>query len=391
MCDTVAVVSADGVLFGKNSDRDVNEAQLLEWVPAAVHPAGATVQATHVAIPEVDRTYAVLLCRPWWMFGAEMGANEFGVVIGNEAVYTTEPDGPPALTGMDLVRLALQRATCAADAVEVIVTLLARHGQGGPCSFERPSTRYHNSFLVVDRREAYVLETAGSHSATELVPSGVRSISNGLTIAPFAARFARPVKDQLVQCGRRRALTERRGVSASGPRDLFALLRDHGGDEPHWSPLYGSLGAPCVHGGGLVTSSQTTGSLVADLRSDVTLWATGTAAPCTGLFKPVSIHDPVDVGDRATNRFDDRSLWWRHERFHRRVIADFAATAPSFVPARDELEREWTADPPDPKAAFAEAERLTDQWERQLPARVIDHRPAFVRRQWDQWDAAAGL
>ena len=34
-----------------------------------------------------------------------MGANDAGVVIGNEAVWTVEPeDGPPALLGMDLVR-----------------------------------------------------------------------------------------------------------------------------------------------------------------------------------------------------------------------------------------------------------------------------------------------
>lgn len=50
------------------------------------------------------------------MFGAEMGANEYGVVIGNEAVFSKD-DYPSmnargknnGLLGMDLLRLGLVR------------------------------------------------------------------------------------------------------------------------------------------------------------------------------------------------------------------------------------------------------------------------------------------
>ncbi|MBA7558106.1 hypothetical protein ES705_50896 [subsurface metagenome] len=46
-----------------------------------------------MTIPQVSETARVLLCQPFWMFGAEMGANEYGVVIGNEAIFTKEkPD-----------------------------------------------------------------------------------------------------------------------------------------------------------------------------------------------------------------------------------------------------------------------------------------------------------
>src|SRR5271168_3008491 len=158
MCDSLVAITADGVLFAKNSDRHPNEAQVLEWHAAADHRSGEQVTCTWIEIPQVSHTHATLLSRPWWMWGAEMGANEHGVVIGNEAVSTKGPDGAKALLGMDLVRLGLERATKAEAAVSVMIELLERHGQGGPCSNERPGFTYDNSFLVADPSGAFVLE-----------------------------------------------------------------------------------------------------------------------------------------------------------------------------------------------------------------------------------------
>jgi len=43
------------------------------------------------------------------MWGGEMGANEYGVVIGNEAVFTkVKKERTPRLLGVDLLRLALE-------------------------------------------------------------------------------------------------------------------------------------------------------------------------------------------------------------------------------------------------------------------------------------------
>jgi secernin len=108
-----------------------------------------------------------------------MGANEHGVCVGNEAVYSKIPfdTRDKALTGLDIVRfvfrilqirtyfdsfsLALERAKTAKSAVEVIAELVEKYGQGGTCydpSSNTPSG-YDNSFLVVDNEEAWVVET----------------------------------------------------------------------------------------------------------------------------------------------------------------------------------------------------------------------------------------
>jgi secernin len=393
MCDSFVAITADGVMFAKNSDRDPNEAQLLEWVAAADHPAGTRVSCTWMDLPQVGHTHAVLLSRPWWMWGAEMGTNEHGVVIGNEAVFTTGPPGETALLGMDLVRLALERATTAEDAVSVIVGLLEEHGQGGPCSHERPRFTYDNSFLVADRSGAFVLETAGRAWATEPVAGPGRAISNGLTIPDFARAHANRLRTWVASAPTRRGLTESLACEATGPADLMAALRSHGSSSPpRWSPVHGGLGAPCVHAGGVLASSQTTASWVSDLRSRPRHWATGTSAPCTSLFKPVAVDGPVDLGPAATNAYDPRSLWWAHEPLHRATLRAYGTLIPRYRHARDRTEAGWIADPPSSVAAFDRAAQLEQRWLADVVgAHLPDTRPSWVRRAWRGYDRAAHL
>ena len=113
------------------------------------------------------------------------------MVIGNEAVFTRRTgSGEGVPLGMDLVRLGLERSTSAREAVQVVVDLLEKHGQGGSCSKEHPRFSYDNSYLVADPAGAFVLETAGRHWAVEEVRGPGRSISNGLTIPAFARAHA---------------------------------------------------------------------------------------------------------------------------------------------------------------------------------------------------------
>ena len=185
MCDTFVApgnTTADGsVIFGKNSDREANEAQWVVCYPAADYSAGSRLKCTYIEIPQAGHTHAVLLSKPFWMWGAEMGANECGVTIGNEALFTkVGQEASPGLIGMDLLRLGLERGASAQEALLVITQLLEQYGQSGNCGLTHQFF-YQNSFLITDLHESWVLETAGRQWAAERV-TGIRSISNGITI-----------------------------------------------------------------------------------------------------------------------------------------------------------------------------------------------------------------
>lgn len=185
MCDTFialpnSTLNGD-IIFGKNSDRPQGEIQDVVIIPAKNHDSNTTVKCTYISIPQVEKTLAVILSKPRWMWGAEMGANECGVVIGNEAVWTIEPYKTKGLLGMDLVRLGLERGKTALEALHIITTLLKNYGQGGNCA-ENFAMNYHNSFILADIQEAWVLETAGEYWVAERVQQGTRSISNNLSI-----------------------------------------------------------------------------------------------------------------------------------------------------------------------------------------------------------------
>lgn len=189
MCDTMTKRDRGGVpLFAKNSDRHPSEMQALQRTSASLDSIRepklakyqtqfATLKAAHATLAH---PYRALISRPTWIWGAEMGVNEASVAIGNEAVFTNEPTRDDGLLGMDILRLALHNSSSAANAVDLIIELLKRWGQGGDGSFVG-TLRYSNSFLITDRSEAYVLESAGPHWAAKSVGRSW-SISNAYSI-----------------------------------------------------------------------------------------------------------------------------------------------------------------------------------------------------------------
>jgi secernin len=445
VCDTFVALppfTADGsVIFGKNSDREPNEAQALEHHPAAEYPKGRRLRCTYRSIPQVRRTLATLLSRPFWMWGAEMGANERGVVIGNEAVFTRLPrPREERLTGMDLLRLALERSASAQCALETIVALLADHGQGGPCGYTDKNMAYHSSYLLADPQEAWVLETAGELWAAVRV-YGTYAISNGLTIGEVfdeahpqlveTARrrgwlrpgqtfhFARCYSDWFYtsfSAGRKRRgraeelLAARRPARGTGPgvsvKDAMAILRDHGGPQPYQPDTHLLMSNLCAHSAnGLARhAAQSTGSLIAHLAKDGNLyWATGTSAPCTGVFKPIWLEGRVlpGLGTAPGARYNPRSLWWRHEKLHRRILQDYPTRAAVLHDGQAALEEELRA-----LAAAAPRRRrfaLTEQaftrageaeagWLAAVEKLAVQRRPGLVfQSYWNAQNHAAGV
>lgn len=314
MCDTMIAppkTTAGGYgIFAKNSDRDTNEPQYFTYIPASDHAPGARVRCTYIEIGQAAHTNALILSKPSWIWGGEMGVNEFGVIIGNEAIWTRMPYGDKALIGMDSLRIALERGNSAAAAANVIIDLLEQYGQGGNCSFEG-EFHYHNSYLIADARDSFVLETAGPYWALERV-GGLRTISNVMSVSKYERihpeaiayavshgwcenerdfDFSLAYLDQFRRTGLgatfRAHCTGRVLRSDEGRVDVETMkraLRSHNGNNP-WTASASS--APCMHARE-PGDSQSTASLIAVLppRGPAALWGTGMSTPCIAPFKP---------------------------------------------------------------------------------------------------------
>ncbi len=384
-CDTSVVVgaaTADGsVIFAKNSDRAANECQPLFHAPRQRYPVGAMARCQYLAIPQAEETWEMIGSRPYWLWGFEMGVNEWGVTIGNEAVLSREPYEAVGLIGMDLVRLGLERGRTADLAVRIIGNLVERYGQGGSCEANGFRT-YHNSFIVADPTTAWIVETMGRRWVAKRVRERA-AISNLYTIRDewdacspgavqhaqeqcwggtpfdFAAAYQDPEADLRPRaCRLDRARTVLGGYRAPVRLpEMQALLRDHyDGDLPTGAQPLPSI---CMH---LAPdrNGETAAAMVCHLRPDrhreltVTCW-TAFGSPCLSIFRPVY---PCAVGlpailDRGGATDDPGSPWWAFERMQRIVAA-----APDLAPiARARLRALEATFRTEANAAETEAER----------------------------------
>ena len=342
MCDTLCAIGSDRTLFAKNSDRPVAEVQLVESF--APRPAGGQLRAQYIAVDD-SGAFALLGCRPEWLWGLETGVNEHRVAIGNEKVFTV--DNPyavePALLGMDLVRLGLERSRTADEALAVMTELLARHGQGGvgDRTHDEP---YFSSFLLADPRRAWVLETSGRTWAARPVDQ-TAAISNRLTLGPDWTRASDDVRAgtdfdtyRLARAPTGHAdirLAANRACLAAGsevltPRILAAQMRHHG--ERPWGPPGGdltSVSAPppatmpdgtgvsvCMHVRGYqATASSMIAELPADPGRPARAWV-APGSPC------VSVYVPVFPPEGGPGELGDAGVWKRFLALRERVETD---------------------------------------------------------------------
>lgn len=391
-CDSLVALAAatagGNVLFAKNSDRPARECQPLALFPAARHAPGSVVRCQYIEIPQVAETLRVLGSRPFWLWGLEHGVNEAGVAVGNHTVFTRDQPSGEKLIGMDLVRLALERAATASAAVEVICELVERHGQGGSGHYDADFP-YHSSFLVADRSQAYLVETSDRRWALRRIEA-VGSATNHVTIGtdwdalsadaadyarsqgwwPGAATgrfdFAAAYRDTswvppTFSSGRYRRTCEilagERG--AISEETLRRALRDH-----YHGPVYRPCYAPederylsvCMHADPIgATTAAAVVSIPPTARRPIR-FAACLGPPCVGIFVPLYVAGalPPAFAHGGVAADDPASGWWRFRRLLDAVEQDWERRGPL-------VRAEWDGDEAELAAA---AEALENELER---------------------------
>jgi hypothetical protein len=406
MSDTQVLVGAEATWFAKNSDREPSEPQPVMRLPAVAGDEAATVRATHIELPQVPRRHGLIVSRPVWCWGAEMGVNDRGVAIGSGAIHTRRATRTPALLGMDLVRLGLERGGSAGEALEVIIRLLELHGQGGPAGFRDRSLCYDSSFLIADALDAWVLETAGRDWVARRI-SGHYAISNRLTVGAerdlrspgvaagmdFARAFGSRLKPLLARADERRALSLHQLERAAAPSfgRMAFQLRAHRRDNE--DPADGSNADVCMHAAGFIRRHQTTGSMIVRLSAaGATALFTGTSAPCLSIFRPAAFEGEFTVLTPPDKQVE-ALLWRRHELLHRRALDD-AALRLRLRATRDEIEAkvfEQLAAPHPDAGALARADRLAAAWHKVLWESLDQRAAARGTRFWRRVSAEDGL
>jgi secernin len=367
MCDTLCAPGRRGMVFAKNSDRPPGEVQVA-WPFGRRASAGCTLRTQYLSIGDTGAHAAFLSC-PTWLWGAEHGVNEHGVAIGNERVSTTHDaaSAKPALIGMDLVRLGLERARSAAEAVDVLTGLLDACGQGGIADAAHQEA-YDSSFLIADPTQAFVLETAGADYAAAPFPDGT-AISNRITLGTEWAlaspaltggddfdRYRDPEQDTAsadVRLAASRSFLDSVPPGGLSPAATAAHLRDHGTGP--WGAPGGSdavevppeaVGADrrgvsiCMHG-----RSVTAASMIAELPTGMEdgaplLVYVAPGSPCASIYVPAFPRTAAGPPPFVPAEVSGEELWHAADALRQRAEADpdaLAGLRERLKPVEDEL------------------------------------------------------
>lgn len=426
MCDTFVALPgttrSKSMLFAKSADCEVNEANAVVRIPRQKHVKGEAVRVSHLVIPQAEETYEILLTKAFWTYGCEIGVNEYGLSMGEEAVFTTEMEEErDGIIGPDLMRLGLERARNCQEAIQIMTGLLEQYGQGGSAEL-KGNSHFDSSYIMADPDEAYVLETAGRRWAVKKVEA-IASISNMLGIgadwdsysggesAPetdWARQYALPEVPPTLGSPVRQAITFNSLQACLGDisvKKIFEIMRHHGdGYHPARAEAHRNI---CVHAGPQENRWwQADGVMVTDVGDHgVIAWVTATSGTCVSIFKPVFLGMELpDLGPTPRETFDPRSLWWKHELLHRRAMADFDNLVPEIRQDFDPLEEEFLSQAetvkkgtPGEKAEFVEycfrqALEATERWIARLQRRPdLNFSDPAYRAMWARLNAEAGL
>ncbi len=155
--------TVDGLtLFGQNLHGPSQFTPRLCRRPGRDFAPGELSDITNFDIPQVRRTQTVLGLQAHNSPGFRVGLNAAQVAVGCLPLEKRLRESPQGLTGPDLVRLVLERSRSAWQAVDVLVGLIDRYGQGG-LTDEIGMAGCDHAFLIADPSEAIFIETAGKH------------------------------------------------------------------------------------------------------------------------------------------------------------------------------------------------------------------------------------
>jgi hypothetical protein len=314
--------------FAKNSDRHPDEPQVISVFEPRV--AGEDLRTQYLTIPDANAS-AFCGSQPTWLWGCEHGVNQHGVAIGNEKIWTTtDPrDLPDALLGMDVVRLVLERARTADEALFICTSLLEQYGQGGTGE-PHDNEPYFSSFLIADAHRGWVVETNNRSWVSRPVEIGA-AISNRVSLTTDWVRASPDIepgtdfdsfRETRVPTGIADHRLEATGLCVARPnisaRSIAATLRDHGStyeDFPgdigeDWSGFTVCMHRPEVH-------AQTTASMIVNIPAGdapLRVWAC-LGNPCLSIYVPAF---PPGIAPELA----DPEQWQRFKRLRERVDAE---------------------------------------------------------------------
>lgn len=385
-CSSFVVMGTEtksgNIIYAKNSDRPFNESQPLIYYPAADHPEGSYTECSFIKIPQVKHTYACIGSKPHFFWGFEHGVNEHGLAIGNEQVSGREiPERRWGLIGMDILRLALERARTAREAIEVIDGLLSEIGTGGA-----PGHRiapFNSNYIISDPNESYMFEShqrkwvakkvdrygyiGNCYSIQEdydMIADGTirEACEKGFwhPDVPFNPAKAWTVDELMydesegfVRYARLgRLLSEKTEAGGKvGVKEAMNILRDHYEDVPElqsiYSPAANKVCTICSHPGGVGDGCATAASTVTVLKKDVpkelafTYWGS-MAPPCCSIFRPYYNIDfiPDDL-QHAHALYRPEDQWWRFIELERYIALNYEKFAPKVKEEFGRMEDEF--------------------------------------------------
>ena len=149
---------------------------------------------------------------------------------------------------------------------------------------------------------------------------------------------------------------------------------------------------------------QTTGSFIAHLKKNrKTFWATGSSAPCIGIYKPIWFDGKVlpIINENLNGEFNSKFYWWRHELLHRSVLLDFDQRLNLFKKDRDEIEMKLINNTDYnhldntykiTRSVFQMADEKTQEWINKIKELPIKNKRKMIyKHYWKHQNQKAGI